>query len=511
VAALAGQLAVRTRERKAGLLAMLEAPETPTVGRMAPGTLRPQVAVMDVVPLMAVVAAPDDIPILLRLVALLARNRYVQTHQRETREVMIEGDGPLPTSGGMTLIALQTELAGMHIARAMAAGAVRWQLLRRYRCGMTGVAGDLRVPAGELPVPVVCVIEARGLPLVISVAPAALGAQASGVRVLPLVAPEAVLGNLVLQVAAAVAILTIDPGVHALERKTGLFVVIEFRGLPAGGGMAVGAFRAPVAPVDIIRGVAGDAFFGGALVPVAEMTAHARHLEVFVTQRVGGLVVIEPGPAPGGRLVASGTIAPQLAFVRLLFPVAVHAAGRGFAERLPAHVTARATNDCVRIVQGKIGTVMIKLLTTQLHDVGVATMVLRVATAAFRRRYTGQVSVKALFAADVGCDLLVTIEAQTRLALAIAAVVAERALLLILGMSMGDFARHEQYLRIHGVTAARWHYKEQQSQQDQPPLSPPHAVSRQYTCTAITWTVPAINIMKMSGMCNACQREKSRS
>src|SRR4051794_22344325 len=98
----------------------------------------------------------------------------------------------------MTLIALQTELAGMHVARSMTGRAVRRQLLRRYRRGMTGVAGDLGVPAGELPVPVACVIEVRGLPLVISVAAVALGAKASGVRVLALEAAEAILGNLVL-------------------------------------------------------------------------------------------------------------------------------------------------------------------------------------------------------------------------------------------------------------------------------------------------------------------------
>jgi hypothetical protein len=80
---------------------------------------------------------------------------------------------------------------------------------------------------------------------------------------------------------------------------------------------------------------------------------------------------------------------------------------------------------------------------------------------------------KAVFAADVRGDLFVTIETQIRLALTISAVVAERALLLVLGMSAGDFAGHEQGLGVHGITAARRQYKQQQPHEDQPARSSP--------------------------------------
>jgi hypothetical protein len=134
--------------------------------------------------------------------------------------------------------------------------------------------------------------------------------------------------------------------------------------------------------------------------------------------------MIEPGPAPGSRFVTSTAIATELPFVRLLFVVAVYATCGGLTESLATKVTARAIDSGMCVTQREVGPVVIKLLTTQLHDVRVTTMVLRVATTAFGGRDAGQVSVKPMSAADVGCDLLVTIETEACLALTIAAIVA---------------------------------------------------------------------------------------
>jgi hypothetical protein len=282
VTAVAGQFAVGSREREPGLLAVIEIPETPSVWRVALGALRPKAAVVGIVALVAVVAADADVPILSRLVALLARNRHMQAHQWKIRQIVIEGDRRFPTFRGMALFALLTELAGMYVARAMTSGAILWKLLRRDRCDMTSVASHLLMSTGELPVSVAGVIESRGLPLVIAMAMIALGSKTSGVRVLALMAAEAIVGNLVLQVAAAMTTLTVDIRVHALERKTCLFLVVELRRLPACGRMTATAFRTPIASMDVVRGVARDAFLGGSLVAIAEMTAHARNLHMLV-------------------------------------------------------------------------------------------------------------------------------------------------------------------------------------------------------------------------------------
>jgi len=479
VATLTGQLPVRACQRKAGLLAVVKVPQAPSIRRMALGAVRPEAAMVDVVALVAVVAAPADIPILPRLVALLARYCHVQTHEWKICQVVIEGDRRLPTFGGMALVALHAELTGVDVARAMAGRAIGGQFLGGYRCGMTAVARHLLVSAAELPMSIACVLEAHGLPLVISMTFAALGAEPPRVRVLTLVAAEAILGNLVLQVAAAMAILAVDIRVCAFEGKTGLLLVIELRRLPARGGMTVTAFRTAVAPMDIVRGVAGDTFLRRSFVAVAQMTAHARHLDMLVAQWIGGFIVIEPGPLPGSRLVTSAAIATELTCVRLFLFVAIHAVGEGLAEGLVPDVTARAVDTGMCAMQWKIGALVIELLAAQLHDVRIATMVLRVAAPAFRGGYANQVSVKSLFAADVIGDFFVTVETQVCLTLAVAAVVAERALLLVLGMSAGEFSGHEQGLRVHGITAANRYQKQQQPQQNKQTRSSPHEASRQ--------------------------------
>ena len=215
---------------------------------------------MDVVALVAVVAAVADVAIFARAMTLLAGHGDVQAHQRKAGQVVIECDGGLPALGGVALLALRTQLACVNVAGAMATGAVGRQLLLRDDRRMTGVAGDLLMPARQIPVPVAGVVECRRLPLLVAVALLALCAEAAGVRVLALVAAEAILGDFLLQVAAAMAVLAIDAGVRALESEAGLLLVIEFGRFPTGGGVAVAALRAALAPMYVIRRVAGGAF-----------------------------------------------------------------------------------------------------------------------------------------------------------------------------------------------------------------------------------------------------------
>src|SRR5882762_3068782 len=59
-----------------------------------------------------------------------------------------------------------------------------------------------------------------------------------------------------------VAVGTTDPGVRAQERKAGVGRMIEVPHLPAVGCMAFGAILAEAAVVDIVLGMAADAFLG---------------------------------------------------------------------------------------------------------------------------------------------------------------------------------------------------------------------------------------------------------
>lgn len=153
---------------------------------------------MYVVALVAVVAAVAGIEIFACAMTLLASHGDVQAHQREARQVVIECDGGLPTFGGMALLALRTQLACVDVAGTMATGAVGRQFLFRNDRGMTGVAGNLLMPSRQVPVPVAGVLEGWRLPFIVAVALIALCAEATGVRVLALVAAEAVLGNFLL-------------------------------------------------------------------------------------------------------------------------------------------------------------------------------------------------------------------------------------------------------------------------------------------------------------------------
>src|SRR6516162_6642566 len=130
-------------------------------------------------------------------------------------------------------------------------------------------------------------IEARGLPGLVAVALVAALTKATGMGVLPLVAAEAILGDLVLEVAAAVAVVARNAVVHAEKRVAGLLQVVEFRVLPALRVVTVGALGAALAVVYVIRRVTGVALLRSVLVTVPEMTSRAGDLGMPVAEREG--------------------------------------------------------------------------------------------------------------------------------------------------------------------------------------------------------------------------------
>jgi hypothetical protein len=430
---------------------------------------------MHVVALVAVVAIVAHIAVLQGRMTLLAGHGDVQANQREAREIVIERDGCLPALRRMTLLALCAELACMHVTRTVAARAFRWQLLSSHYGGVTGMAFHLLVAAGELPMPVACMIECRGFPLVIAVTLLASGSEPAGMRVLPLVAAEAVLGDFLLQVAAAVTVLAVDARVGSLERETGFLEMVEFRGLPSGGRVASAALVATLATMHVIRCVAGNTLLRCALVAVAEVTTHARHIDVLVAQWIGSLVMIEARAVPRHGIVARTAVPPEPALVRLFMLVAFDAFDGCLAIRFVGHVATRANDTGVRIPQRKLGAVVIELIRTQLHDIGRASEMLRVTAAALRCPDAGEVPVKAVLRADVGCDLLVAVEAQPCLSVAIATVVTRRALLFEFRVRAGESAGHEQGFRIHGFTpACRYQTQQHTQNQKRVTLSHPH-------------------------------------
>ena len=377
----------------------------------------------------------------------------MQTQQWKFREIVIEAHPGPPTFGGVTLIALRAQFADVNIAGAVATGAVLRQLLRGHAGRVARMTIDLYVTTREFPVSVPVVVEVRRLPFLVTVTLAAVVAEASGMRVLPLVAADAFARQLVFQVSRAVTVLAVDGRVRALEPESRLFLVIELRGLPSRCGMAVAAFRATLTAVYIVRCVARHALTRCVLVMIPEVTGGARHADVFVAQWESGFVVIVGRMTPGGGVMAGIALTPEFALVGLVLLVAVHALGLRAAIRFSRHVAARACDRCVRPMQREVGALVIELLATEFDDVARASQMLRMTGVTLRRFDALEPAVEAMLIGNVSRNVLVTIEAKPGLAMAIATVVAVLAVLFILLMRDTQLSGHEQCLRVDGFTA----------------------------------------------------------
>jgi hypothetical protein len=158
------------------------------------------------------------------------------------------------------------------------------------------------------------------------------------------------------------------------------------------------------------------------------------------------LVVIESNSRPVGRLVAAAAVRAELAPMWVVGPVAIDTSRRCFAVLLPGLVAGAAVGRRVSASQREVGTRVVKDQSVELHDVGLAAEVFRVARIALRRVDSRQASVEPAVIADVRADFLVAGHAERGLPIAIRAVVALRAFLLELRVGARDLARHDQGL-----------------------------------------------------------------
>jgi hypothetical protein len=119
-------------------------------------------------------------------------------------------------------------------------------------------------------------------------------------------------------------------------------------------------------------------------------------------------------------------------------------------------MAAGARQISVCTVQRELRAVVIELLAAEFHDVGRTTLMLHMTRAALRGFDPLQAAVKPTVRGDVRRDGLVTIETQLPLVATVAAVMTVRALLLQFLVGRGQLARHEEFLRVHGLTALCW-------------------------------------------------------
>ena len=268
------------------------------------------------------------------------------------------------------------------------------------------------------------VVEERRSPFLVAVAAAAVRSETTGVGILSLMAADALFRELVLEVPATMAARAVDARVHALQRKAGLLRMVELAALPAGSRVAIGAFRTALPAMHVIGCMAGNALLGRVLVAIPKVASHAGKPDVLVLQRECRLAVVECDVPPQGRVVARGAVAPQLPFMGLILLVAVDTAAGRVAIGFAGVMATAAFERRVRAPQRKLRPVVIELRRTELYDVTVASEMLGVAGSALCARNTGQLAVESVDGTDISSDLLVTVQAQGRLAIAVATVVA---------------------------------------------------------------------------------------
>ena len=119
---------MRTGQRVAGLLVMIETPMRPTVGVMTAQAVGAEPA--DVMGIgMAARARAWCILERLTAVAIFAGYHCMQADERKSRQVMVEGDFLSPASLLVTLLAVAPQLATMRIILAVARGARHGELV----------------------------------------------------------------------------------------------------------------------------------------------------------------------------------------------------------------------------------------------------------------------------------------------------------------------------------------------------------------------------------------------
>jgi hypothetical protein len=167
-------------------------------------------------------------------------------------------------------------------------------------------------------------------------------AEAASVRVLSPVAADAIAWQLILQIAAAMALLAVDSRMLAFEGEAGLLLVIELGGLPARHGVARATLVSALAAVHVIGRVTGDAFLRCSFVSVPQVTGDAGDVAMLLLKGESSLRVIEAGVMPHSGVVACSAIRSQFPLMGVFLPVAVHASGRRLAVRAAGDMTARA-------------------------------------------------------------------------------------------------------------------------------------------------------------------------
>jgi hypothetical protein len=168
----------------------------------------------------------------------------------------------------------------MRVVGAMTAAAVGAELLFLHNTRVACVTVEPRMCTFEREERLVIV--SGDAPEVVAMTLAAGGAEPARVAIIRLVATGTVFRDRVVEIPAAVAVRAADVGVSAEEGKARLPGVLELPRAPVRGRMAGAALLTLASFVDVVRGMAGAAFFGRAFIPLTRVTGGAGGLNMLV-------------------------------------------------------------------------------------------------------------------------------------------------------------------------------------------------------------------------------------
>ncbi len=92
--------------------------------------------------------------------------------------------------------------------------------------------------------------------------------------------------------------------------------------------------------------------------------------------------MVEVNLAPRRRVMARRAFPAKLAFVRLFFPMTVHALSGCLSVWCVCSMAACAVHACMRVTERKVRCVVVELCRAELDDVGVSAEMLGVTSAA---------------------------------------------------------------------------------------------------------------------------------
>ena len=186
VTGLAVEVAVSSSQRIARLRVMVIAPALPTVRVVTKRAVQSQATFMMLVAVAGVAIQRRALK-LQRTMAFFASYDGVASDQRKSSDIVIEGCCSTPAGLTVTLLAATSKLALMLVVLLVTRQTGGCQFIAIEIAGMAKVALDLRM-RGSQGIFRLVMIEMNRFPLVLVVAGLALGAVASGMNVLNLVA-----------------------------------------------------------------------------------------------------------------------------------------------------------------------------------------------------------------------------------------------------------------------------------------------------------------------------------